>query len=115
VKPKIIFLIRSNPVKDSRVAEAIRMAAGFGTGENSVKIVLTGEARHLLDPDIEEMADMEVIERFLPILGEWNIPFYVEKESMESFTFPKGGYDIQPVGPEELAEVMAGGHCFFVF
>ena len=78
MKPKIVFLIRSNPLEDARVAEAVRMAAGLGTGQNSVKIVLTGEALHLLDPNAEDLADMDIIEKFLPILGEWKIPFYAK-------------------------------------
>jgi hypothetical protein len=115
MKPKIVFLIRGNPVRDPRVAEAVRMAAGLGTGVNSVKIILTGPALALLDPAAEELADMEVIERFLPILREWDIPFYAKRSELGKDVSIDPDYQVQPLDEDELAEVMAGGHSFFVF
>ena len=115
MKPKIIFLIRSNPMEDRRVAEGLRMAAGLGTGENSVKIILSGEALQLLDPDAEDLADMETLERYLPILGEWEIPFYAPKKELDRGIPIRSDVQVQAVDDETLAEVMAGGHCYFVF
>jgi sulfur relay (sulfurtransferase) DsrF/TusC family protein len=116
-RPKILFLIRSNPEQDTRVAEAVRMAAGLGTGQNSVKILLDGDGIRLLDPDLEDMADEDVIERFLPVLGDWEIPFYLRKGSGSGAGNPKvrSGIHVEEVDDEAFSELMAGAHCFFVF
>ena len=111
---KIIFLIRSNPKEDPRVAEAVRMAAGLGTGQNPVRIILSGEGLHLITDDPEEMADGEILEKFLPVFQEWNIPVYLDREGAEE-NLPARNLSARPVDSGTLAEMMAGGHCFFVF
>jgi hypothetical protein len=115
MKSRIIFLIRGNPAEDPRVAEAVRMAAGLGTGTNSVKVILTGQALALLDPDADDLADMEVIERFMPFLQEWDIPFYAKRSELGKGVPLRPGFQVQPLDEDELAEVMASGHSFFVF
>ncbi|MBI5198268.1 MAG: hypothetical protein HZA19_06640 [Nitrospirae bacterium] len=115
MKPKIIFLIRGNPVEDARVAEAVRMAAGLGTGQNSVKIILSGAALHLMSPNADDLADQDIIEKFLPVLGEWKIPFYAKRKELEGGISISPEYQVQAVDEDELAELMAGGHTFFVF
>ncbi|MBI4714502.1 MAG: hypothetical protein HY760_00895, partial [Nitrospirae bacterium] len=96
-----------------RAAEAVRMAAGLGTGQNTVRIILAGEGVHLLTDDPAEMADGEILEKFLPVIDEWKIPVYVDQNGGGSL--PKGNLSARPVDSEGLAEMMAGGHCFFVF
>ena len=76
---KIIFLIRSNPCESHRVAEAIRIAAGLGTGNNSIKVILSGEAIRILSPDEDDLEDIDIIEKFLPIIKDWEIPLYVDR------------------------------------
>ena len=112
---KIIFLIRSDPSESHRPAEAIRIAAGLGTGNNSIKIILSGEAVRVLSPDEEDLEDMDIIEKFLPIIKDWEIPLYVDRDSSAGIDLKKSPYAFRTVDNEAVAEILAGGHSVFVF
>src|SRR4030065_2123066 len=111
---KIIFLIRSNPCENHRPAEAIRIAAGLGTGNNSIKIILSGESVRVLSPDEEDLEDMDIIEKFLPIIKDWEIPLYVERGALAGIDLKKSPYAFRTFDNEEVAEILAGGHSVFV-
>ncbi len=112
---KIIFLIRSNPCESHRPAEAIRIAAGLGTGNISIKIVLSGEAPRVLSQDEEDLEDMDIIEKFLPIIKDWEIPLYVESGSLAGIDLKRSPYVFRTVDNEDVSEILAGGHSVFVF
>ena len=112
---KIIFLIRSNPCESHRPAEAIRIAAGLGTGNNSIKIILSGESVRVLSPDEEDLEDMDIIEKFLPIIEDWEIPLYVDKDSLSGIDLKKSPYAFRTVDSEGVSEILAGGNSVFVF
>lgn len=112
---KILFLIRSNPRHSHRPAEAIRIAAGLGIGKNPVKVILAGEAPRLLSPEEEDLVDLDIIEKFLPIMMEWKIPLYVDKRSLTHIDLKGSPYRFRAIGPEETSELLAGGHSVFAF
>ena len=112
---KIIFLIRSNPCESHRPAEAIRIAAGLGTGDNSIKVILYGESVRILSPDEDDLEDIDIIEKFLPIIKEWEIPLYVDSVSLAGIDLKRSPYEFCPVDNEEVSEILAGGHSVFVF
>ena len=112
---KIIFLIRSNPCESHKPAEAIRVAAGLGTGNNSIKIILSGESVRVLSPDEEDLEDMDIIEKFLPIIKDWGIPLYVDRGSLAAIDLKRSPYEFRTVDNAEVSEIVAGGHGVFVF
>ncbi|MCC7202243.1 MAG: DsrE family protein [Nitrospirae bacterium] len=112
---KIVFLIRSNPCESARPAEAIRIAAGLGTGNNSIKVILSGNAVRALSPDEDDLEDIDIIEKFLPIIKDWEIPLYVDKGSAADVDLKGSPYSYTTVNNEELSELIAGGHSTFVF
>ncbi len=112
---KIIFLIRSSPCESHRPAEAIRIAAGLGTGNNSIKVILFGESVRILSSDDYDLEDIDIIEKFLPIIVDWEIPLYVDKGSLTGTDLKKSPYSYHTVDNEEVSEILAGGHSVFVF
>jgi len=112
---KIIFLIRTNPLNSHRPAEAIRIAAGLGMGENSVEIIFSGESPRVMSPDEDDSIDIDIIEKFLPILKEWDIPMYVDKGSLAHIDLKSNQYNFRAIDAEETSEILAGGHSVFVF
>src|SRR4030067_3641754 len=112
---KIIFLIRSTPCESHRVAEAIRIAAGLGTGNNPIKIILSGESVRILSPDEDDLEDIDIIEKFLPIIKDWEIPLYVDRGSLAGVDLKRSQYAFSTVDNEEVSEILAGGHSVFVF
>lgn len=113
--PKIVFLIRSNPEESHKPAEAIRIAAGLGVGKNPLKIILTGEAPRILLSDEEDLIDVDIIEKFLPLVRDMSIPVYVDKRSVSGMPVKKSHYDFRIIEPEESSELLAGGHYVLVF
>ena len=113
--PKIVFLIRTNPNKSHRPAEAIRIATGLGIGKNPVKIILSGEAPRMLSSSEEDMIDTDIIEKFLPLLEEWNVPLYVDKRSLGLVNLKGSPYNYRIADTEDTSELIAGGHYVFVF
>lgn len=112
---KIVFLIRSNPCESHRPAEAIRMAAGLGTGNNSIKIILSGASVRVLSPEEEDLEDMDIIEKFLPIIKDWEIPLYINRDSLAGIDLMKSPYAFRTIDNEGVAEILASGHSVFVF
>ncbi len=113
--PKIVFLIRSNPEKSHRPAEAIRIAAGLGVGKNPVKIVLSGESPRILSSEEDDLIDLEIIEKFLPLIKEMDIPLYVDRAPLAHIDLKNSPYDFRAIDTEEFSELLAGGHYVFVF
>lgn len=112
---RIIFLIRSNPCESHKPAEAIRIAAGLGTGKNFIKMIFSGESPRILSPDEEDLIDIEIIEKFLPLLKEWNIPLYVDKSSIADIELINSPYSFRIIDTEETPEILAEGHLVFIF
>ena len=112
---KIIFLIRSSPYESHKPAEAIRIAAGLGTGNNSIKVILSGESVRILSQDEDDLEDIDIIEKFLPIIKDWEIPLYVDKRSLAGIDLKRSPYAYRTVDNEEVSEILAGGHSIFVF
>lgn len=112
---KIIFLIRSNPCESHRPAEAIRIAAGLGIGKNPVKVILSGESPRMLSYDEDDLVDLHIIEKFLPVLKEWDIPFYIDKDSMANIDLKQSPYNFRVIDTEETSEILAGGNYVFLF
>ena len=112
---KIIFLIRSDPSVSHRPAEAIRIASGLGTGNNSIKVIFSGESARILSPDEDDLEDIDIIEKFLPIIKDWEIPLYVDKRSLAGIDLKRSPYAYRTVDNEEVSEILAGGHSIFVF
>lgn len=112
---KLIMLIRSNPDISARPAEAIRIAAGLGIGKNPLKIILSGESPRVLSPDEDDLKDIDIIEKFLPMIEEWKIPVYVDKMSLNNINLNKCPYKYHRVDNEEISEIIAGGHYVFIF
>ena len=112
---KLVILIRSNPDKSHRPAEAIRIAAGLGIGKNPLKVILSGESPRVLSPDEDDLIDIDIIEKFLPMMNEWNIPIYVDKRSLSNIDLKNSPYKFRVADSEETSELIAGGHYVMVF
>jgi len=78
---KTLLLIKSDPSMDPRPAEAVRSALGLVAGEIPVSIYLFREAHLLLTTspeDLEDLADGEVLKRFLKTLFDMSGALYYE-------------------------------------
>ena len=76
---KALFIVNSDPRTSPRPAEAIRIAAGVGAWKKvDVTLVLCESAVLALSEFPDELVDEDNFTRYLPIVGEFGRPVYVE-------------------------------------
>lgn len=79
MNPVVLFLITSDPRTSARPAEAIRIAAGVGTWKRvEITLYLREAAVLALSEFPEELIDEDNFIRYLPMLGEFRRPIYVQ-------------------------------------
>lgn len=77
---RTLFVVESDPRTSLRPAEAVRIAAGVGTWKKTeVLLYLRGPAVLALGEFLDDLKDEDNFSRYLPIIGEWGRPVYVEK------------------------------------
>jgi len=79
--PSVTVVIRDDPRKSDRAAEALRIALGLSTGPNPLTVILLNEAPLLLGEEIDDLASAEILEKHLPVLKELGISFVVPEST----------------------------------
>jgi hypothetical protein len=69
----ITVVVRCDPRETHRAAEALRIALGLGTGTNPLTVVLLDNAPLLLSEDHEDLVDIDILEKHLPVLREMGV------------------------------------------
>jgi hypothetical protein len=105
MNPGALFIVDSDPRKSPRPAEAVRIAAGIGAWKKvDVTLYLRGPAVLALSEYPDELIDEDNYVRYLPIVGEFGRPVYVEKRAALL-----GELGESPIPWEELSdEALAG-------
>lgn len=108
-----LLLIKSDPATDPRPSEAIRSALGLVAGEIPVSLYLFREAHALLttpQDELEDLADGEVLKRFLHTLfGMAKAVYYEPFEGMSTGPHPGTPLTVRELG----ALVPAFDHTLF--
>ncbi|MFY9268823.1 MAG: DsrE family protein [Candidatus Manganitrophaceae bacterium] len=112
---RVVILVRSNPEESHRAGEGVRIALGLVSGDHTVEIILTDKAPLLLTPEVEELIDGEMTEKFLTTLKEFIPAFYVDKTSTGTIDLSDTDYKVIPLSQEEIAEKIAAADIFSVF
>jgi len=82
MNPSVLFVIGGDPRTSPRPAEAIRIAAGVGAWKKSqVSVYLRDAAVLALGEYVDELVDEDHYNRYMPILGEFGRPVYVQAEN----------------------------------
>jgi hypothetical protein len=80
--PKLLLLVTSDPRTSHRPAEAVRIAAGVGAWKKvQISIYLRGPAVLALGEWVDELVDEDNFTRYLPIIGEFGRPVYVDQSN----------------------------------
>ncbi|MCC6141590.1 MAG: DsrE family protein [Nitrospira sp.] len=81
---KIAVVIREDPRKTHRPVEALRIALGLVAGTHETTVVLLNEAVRLLSEDLDDIIDMEILEKYLPSIEHLEIPFILQSDTDRS-------------------------------
>lgn len=75
---KIAVVIQEDPRKTHRPVEALRIALGLAAGSHTTTVVLLGEAARLLSEEIDDIIDVDILEKYLPSIEQLEIPFILQ-------------------------------------
>ena len=116
MKPKLLVIVSTDPRKSPRPAEAIRIAAGVGTWRKAdVTLYLRGAAVLALSEFADELEDGDNFIRYLPIVGEFGRPVYVQKGVAELQELGETRLSWQELDDKELACMAADHNCVSYF
>jgi len=82
---KIAVVIREDPRTTHRPVEALRIALGLVAGTHDTTVVLLNDAIRLLSDDLDDVVDMEILEKYLPSIEHLEIPFILQLDADRSF------------------------------
>jgi hypothetical protein len=85
VRPSIVVVSQEDPLKTHRPVEALRIALGLSTGENPLSVVLLGPSRLLTTDNLDDVIDLDILEKYLPSFAQLDIPVYVPTGSHKEF------------------------------
>ena len=75
---RVAVVIGEDPTATHRPVEALRIALGLCAGDHETTIVLLGRASLLLTDDIDDVVDVDILEKYRPSLAQLGVPFIVE-------------------------------------
>jgi hypothetical protein len=116
VPQSALFIVQSDPRTSPRPAEAIRIAAGVGTWRKvEVTLALLGPATLALCEFPDELVDEDNYVRYLPIVGEWGRPIYVQEGSPFLSDLGQSPVAFETISPPQLAALAARHDCVLRF
>lgn len=83
---QIVVLLREDPMSTGRPVEGLRIALGLSTGSSPLMIILLGKARILLTDDALDVKDAEILEKYLPVIQELELPLVIPQGSSEEYS-----------------------------
>lgn len=108
MKPSALFIITSDPRRDGRTAEAIRIAAGVGTWKKvDVTVYLRDTAVLALSEYPDELVDEDHFTRYFPIVGEFGRPVYVQRGAPLLAEIGQATLPFEEIDDAQLAAICA--------
>jgi sulfur relay (sulfurtransferase) DsrF/TusC family protein len=112
--PSIVTVIQEDPRKTPRAVEALRIALGLSTGDNPLTIVLLKESPLLLSENLDDVQDLDILEKYLPSFKHLKTPFLVPSGARASFSLDED-FSVREVNSEEITSVIAAADRSLVF
>lgn len=78
---RVAVVITENPHETPRPVEALRIALGLCAGDHDITVVLLGRAPVLLTDDIDDVVDVDVLEKYRPSFAQLEVPFVIAESS----------------------------------
>ena len=106
--PNVLFIVGGDPRTSPRPAEAIRIAAGVGAWKKAdIALYLRNSAVLALSEFADEFIDEDNYTRYLPIVGEFGRPIYVQKSAPLLSELGESAFKFKEISDDELAKMAA--------
>jgi sulfur relay (sulfurtransferase) DsrF/TusC family protein len=104
MKPRVLFVVTTDPRVSPKPAEAIRIAAGVGVWQRvEVSIYLRDAAVLALMDEPDDLVDEDNYRRYLPLLGKWGRPVYVQRGASLLAQVHEAPVPFEEITDEQLA------------
>jgi len=111
-----LFVIRSDPRRSHRPAEAIRIAAGVGGWQQiEIALYLRGPAVLALAEPPTGLVDEDLFARCLPLIQEFSHPVFVQSQAAELARLGQSPWRFEPLEDAQLATLAAQSSCVLNF
>lgn len=108
MKPTALVIITGDPRTSARPAEAIRIAAGVGTWQKAdITVYLRGPSVLALSEYADEFIDEDNYTRYLPIVGEFGRPIYVQRDAELLGEIGEARLSFEEIDDARLAQLAA--------
>lgn len=101
----IVVLIREDPQKSHRAAEAVRIALGLSTGPNPLTIILLDKAKVLVSEEAYDLPDGEMLEKYLPVIQNLQIPILLNRDPHTPLTLDPE-FSVKTVSDAEITNIL---------
>src|SRR5262245_59988526 len=110
---RVSVVIAEDPTKTHRPVEALRIALGLCAGDHETTIVLLGRAPSLLTDDIEDVVDVDILEKYRPSLAQLSLPFIIESGTATDALLDE--FSVTPKTPGEIRSLLQSCDRTLVF
>ena len=86
---RVAVVIAEDPEKSPRPVEALRIALGLCSGDHETSVVLLGRAPTLISEHIDDVMDVDILEKYRPSLAQLSVPFLLESHSAVEDVLPE--------------------------
>lgn len=114
MSPPIVVVIRDDPFHSPRAVEALRIALGLGAGESPVTVVLMDQAVNLVSEERDDIADVDILEKYLPSFQQLETEFLVPTGTIGRIQL-EPGLSVQERSMDELLRVCTSTNRVLVF
>lgn len=109
----VAVVIQEDPRITHRPVEALRIALGLVAGSHITTVILLGEAPRLLTNDVDDIIDLEILEKYLPSIEQLDIPFILPKVC--DLAELSGKFSVRYESEDVVAAVIQSMDCALIF
>ena len=108
MNPQVLFIDTGDPRTSPKPAEAIRIAAGVGTWKKAdITVYLRDTGILALSEYCDEFIDEDNFTRYLPIVGDFGRPIYVQKGAPLLNEIGESPLKFEEISDDQLAGLAA--------
>ena len=97
---RIAVVISEDPTTTHRPVEALRIALGLCAGDHETTVLLLGKSSMLLTDDIDDVIDVDILEKYRPSFAQLSVPFMLASGS--SMNNILGQFSVTHKTPQEI-------------
>jgi hypothetical protein len=110
---KVAVVIHEDPRKTHRPVEALRIALGLLAGSHMTTVILLGEAVRLLSQNLDDIIDIDILEKYLPSIKQLETPFILRSATDRSSVCDE--FQTQYETDESIRSFIQSMDCTLVF